>query len=329
VKRVAALVAAIAMVAGAWAVRDLLVDDAGTGANGSSGDEVPEQLRLTCATELASVCEQLASEGVRVALEDPGLTADRLAELPEGDDPGFDAWLADGPWAEMVADDREFGGQDGQVLAAPSAVLARSPAVIVVQDGRRAELEQACGGTITWQCVGEQAATLRIGLTAPDRGDGLVPLAEAAGSFFGTTDYSTVDFEEPGFRPWFDALTRLSRSSSVRLGNRSALAAAVSQAGTFNVVGALEAQAATLLRGRDGWETIYPEPMSTADVQLVPRAGLDAEEVLDRLDLAAVSEALFAQGWRTANGQLDPVVAIPDDPGLPSAGVLNALRDLW
>jgi hypothetical protein len=327
VKRLGALVAAIAMVALAWAVRDLVIDDGSGGEPG--GGDVPEQLRLTCATELTSACSQLASDEVRVTLEDPGATADRLAELPEGEDPGFDAWLADGPWAAMVADDRQFGGQDGTVLGEPSAVLARSPAVLVVQDGRRAELELACGGTIGWRCVGEQAATLRIGLTAPDRGDGLVPLAEATAGFFGTTDYSTVDFEAPGFRPWFDALSGLSRSGSVRLGDRSALAAAVSQAGTFNAVGALESQTATLLRGRDGWSTLYPEPMSIAEVQLVPRAGLDAEDVLGRLDRAAVSEALFAQGWRTVDGQLDPAVAIPDGTGLPSAGVLNALRDLW
>jgi hypothetical protein len=326
VKRLGALVAAIAMVALAWAVRDLVIDDA---TSGDGNGDAPETVRLLCATELEPVCGQSGGPGVTVELEDPGATADRLAELPAGDDPGFDAWLVDGPWAAMVADDRQFGGQDGTVLGEPSVVLARSPAVLVVQDGRRAELEQACGGAIGWRCVGEQAATLRIGLTAPDRGDGLVPLAEATAGFFGATDYSTVDFEEPGFRSWFDSITRLSRSGSVRLGDRSALAAAVSQAGTFNVVGALESQTATLLRGRDGWSTLYPEPMSIAEVQLVPRAGLDAEDVLDRLDRAALSEALFAQGWRTADGQLDPVVAIPDSAGLPSAGVLNALRDLW
>ena len=54
-KRVAALLAAVAMVAGAWAVRDLLVEDDGGGGAG----EVPEQLRLTCATELTLTHERL------------------------------------------------------------------------------------------------------------------------------------------------------------------------------------------------------------------------------------------------------------------------------
>ena len=53
----------------------------------------------------------------------------------------------------------------------------------------------------------------------------------------------------------------------------------------------------------------------------------DKGEVIRKASM--LREALFAQGWRTADGQLDPVVAIPDSAGLPSAGVLNALRDLW
>jgi hypothetical protein len=326
VKQLAALAAAVLMVAGAWAVRDLVIDGDGSG-DDPGGDDVPETVRLLCATELEPVCGQSGGPGVTVELEDPGATADRLAELPAGDDPGFDAWLVDGPWAAMVEDDRQFGGRDGTVLGEPSAVLARSPAVLVVQDGRRAELERACGGTISWRCVGEQADTLRVGLTAPDRGDGLVPLAEAVGGWFDSTDYSTVDFEESEFSAWFDRLTRLSTSGTVSLGDRSALATAVGQAGTFNLVGALEAQSATLLRDRDGWSTLYPDPMSTAEVQLVPRAGLDADELTDRLGADRLAEALVDSGWRSPDGAGDP--PLPDGDGLPSAGVLNALRDLW
>jgi hypothetical protein len=329
VKRLAAALAAVAMVAGAWLLRGALDADDADGGNG--GREVPEQLRLMCATELDDICRVLADEvaGVELTVEDPGVTADALSALAAGDDPGFDAWLADGPWAAMVADDRTFAGVDGEVLGTPSGVLGRSPAVIVVQSSRRAELDEACGGAISWRCIGEQATTLRVGMASPDRGDGLVTLAEATGSFFDTTDYSTVDFEEPGFTAWFDSLTRLSTSQSVRLGERSALEAAVGQAGTFNVVGALESQAATLLRDRDDWSTIYPEPMSTADVQLVPRDGLDADELLDRLGAEQLRDALLEGGFRSATDQDDQSTSLPPEANLPSAGVLNALRDLW
>ncbi len=331
-KRVAAIAAAVAMVAGAWAVRDA-VD--GRGQNDApGGGSVPEQIRMTCATELEAVCRQLArsTPGLDVEIEDPGLTADRLAVLEALADPGFDVWLADGPWAEMVADDRSFGDQHGDVLGEPSPVIARSPAVIALRSDQQRTLESGCGGAITWQCIGEQTGSLRVGLSTPDRGDGLVALANATASHFGDTSYSVLDFEEPGFTQWFDQLTGLSRRTD--LGRRSALATAVGQAGSFNVVGASEAEAISLLRDRDDWIAIYPEPMSTADVQLVPRAGLDRDAVLEILE-SPTEKVLTSSGWRstTATGTSDmPAGApadLPPDAGLPSSGVLNALRDLW
>jgi hypothetical protein len=326
VKRLAAALAAVAMVAGALLVRGALDgDDPDAGGGGS---EVPEQLRLTCATEMEDICEVLADRvaGVELTVEDPGVTADALAELAAGDDPGFDAWLADGPWAAMVADDRSFAGVDGEVLGEPSKVLGRSPAVIVVRSSRQAELTEACDGAVSWRCIGDQAATWRIGLASPDRGDGLVPLAEATGSYFGTTGYSTVDFEEPGFTTWFDALTGL--STRTQLGTQSALATALTRTGTFDVVGALESQT-SLLRDRDDWSTIYPEPMSTADVQLVPRDGLDADELIDRLGAEQLRDVLLEGGFRPATAQDEQSTSLPPEANLPSAGVLNALRDLW
>ena len=209
VKRLAALVAAVAMVAGAWAVRSAIVDDGGDAGDGAQSGQ---PLRLTCATELAAVCGQLVAEADRleVTVEDPGRTADRIAQQPDGTDPGFDAWLADGPWAAMVVDDHAFSGVEGEVIGEPTEVLGRSPAVIVVQAAQEDGLTRACDGTVTWRCIGDQAGTYRVGLTAPDRGDGLVPLSAATASYFGTTSYSSVDFEEPGFSVWFDTLTRLS-----------------------------------------------------------------------------------------------------------------------
>jgi hypothetical protein len=332
-KRLGALAAAVAMVAGAWALRDATTDDGGGGggSGSGSGSGAPAVLRLRCATELKAVCDGVAKnrDDVRVTIEDPGTTADALARIETDEDPGFDAWLVAGPWGAMAADDRAFAGLDGEVLGEPSRVLARSPAVIVVQSARRNEVAAACRGTIAWACVGEQAGTLRVGLTAPDRGDGLIPLAGAAADRLDTTEYSSVDFEEPGFASWLDGL---STSATVRLGDRSALAAAVGQAGTFSVVGALEAEASRLLRDREDWVTIYPDPMTTADVQLVPREGVDADEALDRLDPSRLIDALAAEGWRIDGAEPDGAVDAPELPetaNLPGPGVLNALKGLW
>ncbi len=328
-KRLAAVVVALAMIAGAWFLRAGRDGEDGTG---GSGGNTSEELRLRCASELKDACESIVAENEDIVLrvEDPGTTSDLLVELDAGEDPGFDVWIVDGPWATITADNRAFSGASGAVLGEPGEVLARSPAVLVVQQGRSDELTDACGGTITWSCVGEQPAGLSVGIPTPERGDGLVVLAEATASFLGTTDYSANDFAEPGFDGWFDRLTEL--SAATRLGDQSPLARALVAPGTFNVVGALESQSSTLLRDRGGWQATYPDPMVIADVQLVPRAGLEAGDALDRLDAEAVRAALGDEGWRidgAAPAGTSDAPALPDSANLPAPGVLQQLRSMW
>lgn len=328
-KRLVAVLVAVGMIVGAWVLRDRLDGDGGGGSGG--GDDV-EQLRLRCATELERACRALADQldDVVVSVEDPGTTSDTLVELPQGDDPGFDVWLADGPWAEITADNRGFANVDGQVLGEPSGVLARSPAVIVTQAARAEQLAEACEGTPTWACIGRQPTSLRVGLPSPERGDGLVVLAGAVASELKTTSYSATDFDTPGFSGWFDRLTDL--SAETPLGRQSPLARALAAAGTFGVVGALEAQSVDLLRSREGYVTIYPEPMTTADITLTPRVGLDAADLVDRLGADRLAEVLGASGWRRDGAAPDGAVdapALPEGDQLPGPGVLQRLREMW
>lgn len=325
-KRVAALLLAVGMVVGAVVIRDRLNGDPSASGGGSG------TFRLQCATELVDVCDSLAEgrDDLVVTGEDPGITTDRLSALAVGLDPGFDAWLVDGPWPQIVADNRSFAGLDDKVLGTSSAVLARSPALIVGLTARRAELESACGSTITWKCIGEQPATTqRVGLPTPERGDGLAVLAEATASYFGTTDYSSGDFEDPGFSGWFNQLTGLSTQTSI--GSQAPLERALAASGTFSIVGALESQSARLLRGT--YVTTYPEPMVTADVVLSPAVGTGVADALVSIDADLLGEQLAAAGWRV-RGQdtiqgVDTAVVLPKSSNMPAPGVLQALRDLW
>lgn len=327
-KRLAAVVLAVGMIVGAVFLRQRI--DGGDGGGSDGGGT----FALRCATELAQVCDALAADrdDLAVTIEDPGTTADTLSALEAGTAPDFDAWLVDGPWPEIVADNRSFAGLDDPVLGTSSAVLARSPAVIVSQRARVAALETACGGTISWTCVGQQAATTeRVGLPTPERGDGLAVLAEATASFFGTPDYSSGDFEDPAFTAWFDRLTELSTQTS--LGRQTPLARALAAAGTFSVVGSLESQSAQLLRGRDNYATTYPEPMVTADVVLAPAAGVETNDALSRVDGDRLAEQLAAAGWRV-QGQdtiegVDTSRPLPETSNMPAPGVLQTLRDMW
>ena len=327
-KRLAALIVAVGMVLGALYVRDRIDGDDG---GGSSADE----LRLRCSTELRDVCQQLVEDrdDVDLEYEDPGETADALVELPAGEDPGFDVWLADATWPAVVADTREFNRTNGEVLGAPSDVLARSPVVLGVRTTPPPQVTEACGDARDWRCVG--AAVRRgasLGLPSPDRGDGLVVLGGAVTDWFDGPDVAVNDFDDSEFSSWIDAITAPVRGPG--LGDRTPLEAGVAATGRFAVVGALEADVVSLPRSAGVYTAIYPEPVVTSDLVLVPAEGGSADDAIDRLGGAErVGEVLAAAGWRVPGREVpegaDAGVELPPDQGTPSPGVLQALRDRW
>lgn len=339
-KRALAVVAAVALVVAAVLVRNRLDGDGGGGEGG--------RVRLVCGPAVAAACRELAGDGVSVVVEDEATTAARLVALKPGRSPGFDAWLAVGPWPAMVAEQRRAAGGDPVPLGEPSRRLARSPATIVARDDRVAALEEHCGGAVDWACIGDVAGgpwtaaggpatwgTLKPGQPSPDRGDGLVVLSQAVSSELGTTDYASNDFtDDPELTPWFDRLVGAVKDSSSGAG--TPLERFLVAPATFGVVGAIEAESApSVARAADGeqFTVIYPEPVVTADVALTPRAGTSASDVLDRLGTERLDRALAAAGWRVpGQRQADGVGGGPDlssGSGLPGPGVLSALRQRW
>ena len=89
------------------------------------------------------------------------------------------------------------------------------------------------------------------------------------------------------------------------------------------MVGALESQT-SVLRDRDDWSTIYPEPMSTADVQLVPRDGLDADELIDRLGAEQLRDVLLEGGFRPATEQVEQSTSLPPEANVLTMTVMAA-----
>ena len=83
------------------------------------------------------MCDAIASgpDGLVVEVEDAGATSDKLVALPSDEDPGFDAWLVAGPWAE-IGNNREFEDQ-ADVLAEPTDVLG------ALADGGRGQVRRA------------------------------------------------------------------------------------------------------------------------------------------------------------------------------------------
>jgi hypothetical protein len=350
VKRLAALLAAVGMIAGAVLVRGWLDDRRGSGGDRATGASV--QLTLVCVTELAGVCEQLASRepGLRVRTEELTTT---VSTLTGGDldarSSEIDGWLTLAPLPEVVDEQRVRAGLQ-PVLTGQVGPLARSPLVLVVWNDRRAALEATCPDrVISWRCLGAIAGepwtqhggtvtwgAVKPGHPAPDRSAvGWLALAGAAASWFGRADYAANDFADPAFRQWLEKLER--GVPSFPAPPRTPVDEMLSKGpGTFDVAASTEAAATGAIarsRVKDRLSVIYPVPSSTADVVLATVAGSDGEDRLRRLlESRDAAEVLADQGWRVAGredaagGTAEP---LPPTNGLPRPGVLQALRNLW
>jgi hypothetical protein len=335
---VLAVLAAAAMIAGAVAVRSRIDDGGGGVAAG----------RLTCAPELEPVCETLRQEsdgGLTVVIEPAGLTADRLASA--SGDPGLDGWLVTSAWPEIV-DARRRARALPPLFGSPGEPLARSPLVLVTWKDRAAVLAPRCPATtVDWRCLGEAAGVpggwsalggqaawgpVKPGHGRPSTDEvGLLVLGQAASSYFGRDDLSTVDLDDDGFRRWFGALER---SVPQAAGSPLAVMLAAGPA-AYDAVGTVEADAAPLVERssrRASLEVLYPSPMATADLILAtPQA--DAGARLRRALTGQARRELAASGWRVEGeplaGGLDRSVELPPGDGLPDPGLLDALRVRW
>lgn len=334
VKRVLALVAAVAMVAGAYVVRGGGADDDGGRGDGGEvavdGDPAAS-LRLVCATELADACALLAGTDDRLVVADeaPGVLADALLG---GTASGADVWLAPRLWVELV---RQL--DEGSVLGEPSPVIARSPLVLAAFERTLPD----CGGEpVGWRCIGDAAAAVRPGIQDLDDTEGLFTLAQAGSAYFGTAAYATNDFEVqpddggPPFIDWSSALLQAVPRSTFGTPLATMLR---TDAATYDFAATIEAVATSAIRGtrrEDTLAVIYPSPMATVDVVAVPVTGGDegaAAELLGLLTGSSGHTALAEAGWRVegeplADG-LDASLELDADDGLPEPGVLAALRE--
>jgi len=319
--RLLALVAAVAMVAGAVVVRGRLDDD-GAGRAGAVGS-----LRLVCSTELAEACRLLEADDQRVAatVEEAAATAERLVA---GTDDDVDGWLVAGPWADFVAEPRRQAGL-GELSTGP--VLGRSRVGLVVWPDRAQVLAGRCaGGTLNWKCLGEVAGVRWADIGGPEAwgpvkpghppvtsAAGLAVIGAATAGFFGRTDLARADLDDDGYRDW---LARLERAipSPTATPLEDMLVRGPS---AFDVVGTIEAQAVPLIARAarpDKPMALYPSPMATADVTLASKADENGRRLAAVLSSDVGRTALQVGGWRN---DLDTKAN-----GLPDSGLLDALR---
>jgi hypothetical protein len=338
VRSLLALVLAVGMVVGALYVRGAFDGD-------GDGGLIPrnEPLRLVCATELRTACEAMAGDSVDVRIQPAGTTAAALSSADGTDD---DVWVTLAPWPQIVAERRQRATLEPLSGAAPT-VVGRSPLVLVVFADRAAVLAEQCRATFSWRCVGRLAAgtwaqaggEATWGPVKPGHPDpsnsaaGLLVVGQAASDFLGRTDFTTRDLDDDAFSTWFSNLERAVPNFG-NAGNSPLQQMLQFGRGRFDIVGTTEAEAGPLLhrsaaRAQD-LQVRPATPLVVAEVVLAPLRP-ESEGRVDEV-VEAAAAALAATGWRVEGQPLAQGVSdtpLPDEPGIPSPGALDALRSRW
>jgi hypothetical protein len=315
--RVFALVAAVVMVAGALVIRDRIDNDDKGGAGGSGA------LKLVCASELGAVCDEI--EGAEVTVEPAWVTADRLKSV-DADDAAIDGWLAPGPWGEVVDASRASSAE--RLFADAGDPLARSPFVLAVWKDKRAKL--ACAAQVEFACLGDAVIVrgFRLGMAADDQAEGVLADAALGAGHIKNADFATNDLNETDLSDWLAALDRSVDGVGRNPGGRSFTElltfGAAAADGYLSTEAAIAPQFANAAK-RDQIDVLHPSPIATADVLFVPRPGGRGDRLRAIVRGDKVRELLTTNGWRVdATGS----PKLPATDGLPSAGVLLAIRGI-
>ncbi|MBA2281015.1 MAG: hypothetical protein M3527_04205 [Actinomycetota bacterium] len=195
-KRVLALLGAVALVAGALALRSALADDSADVAT-EPGDEPGAVAApvVACVPELETVCRGMARI-FELRVEEP---ADTVAAIDSGTE--IDAWVTFDPWPEMAGIESNHA-----FFSDPGLILASSPLVMLVRNGL---LDGACADDPNWACAVE-ARPGRAAVPSPDSAVGRLALGWAAAEWNDVVrpgePFATAEFELPEFRNWLDDL---------------------------------------------------------------------------------------------------------------------------
>jgi hypothetical protein len=244
----------------------------------------------------------------------------------EPDDADVDGWLAPGSWGEVVDASRATSAEE--LFGRPSAPLARSPFVLAVWKDKRPQL--ACANPVLFACIGDavNARRFRLGMAADDQAEGVLADAALGAGHVKNPDFASNDFTETDLSDWIAGI-----DVSVDAVRRNPGGRAFTELLTFGAAAAdgylsTEAEVAGRLASaarRGQLDLIYLTPIATADVLFSPRLGSRGDRLADIVRGDRVRDALRRTGWRVdATGS----PRLPEDDGLPSAGVLLALRGI-
>ena len=295
-KRLAAVALALAMIAGAWFVRDRVIDDR------AGADEPVNAGILVCVSELADMCRLVASDRYDVVSASATATLDQLAV--DTAEPVL--WLTFDGFPQMMNVRRGAASLDLFDYAASE--LATSKLGAVVRSDRAAQLAEACGDPVDLGCVAEQSQ-LAIAVSSIDSGLGLLAISAA----FAAHADDVISFDDVDLLSWARSFRRATDRTPLSGGT----AVQTIQTRT-SVAVALGAEAEILVNRREEFEVLYADPMVRARVVLMKPAGftVPADVITD------LGDALFARGW-------DDDLSRSDADELPTPTTMLGIREFW
>lgn len=318
VKRLAAVVAAVLLVAGALVVRRQFLDD-------DSPDGPTQATSVVCITELAAACDALAGEGFDVSIRDAGDTLDALARL--ADPTAAPVWITVNPYPDMVDSLRQANGLPA--LAPTTVGIARTGLVLAAStEGRGDALTSTCGTTSVFECVVEHVGDdwsdlggeSSWGTVRPAFGPvestatGLSALAVATTAHLGFDEVGRDQLGQTGFITWIRGFT--SAAGRTALSGGSPLATMITRPSALDIAATTEAEITSAGEPANGFAVLYPEPgMSLQAVVAVPPGSGFAPSAVD-----VATRAVAADGW-SAGGA--------DEPTPLPATTMLAVRTFW
>lgn len=301
-RRLLAVIAAVAMVAAAFAIRSARDDGGGAGT----------EFVLICDEALADVCAQLDVDAVDLTVEPAAVTADRLVTA-DPDQAGLTAWLTAGPWPAMVNAAREASGRGALLRSQPVA----STELGVVAETQSEPLTACLAEGPDWPCVADAAAS-GFRLSGPGDPSSIRLLARAAivRGHFGA-DFARNDLmERPEVVAAMDAFDR-----RVEEGRRSGgwslevLLANPASADGFLTTAADANRLLAVAANAPRFALVVPgDPPVFVTATFGTLAGPQRSPI-EQFFLPTFERL----GWQRAVG----------DDGLPSPGVLHALREIF
>lgn len=312
-KQVLAVIAAIALIGGAYYARTEIIAPSGDTPTASEGPAEAPAGTVACDAVLGNACPAGSDR----------LDAAALLDAFAGTAAPYEVVIAPSVTLDMIT-----GSARSQVdFDADAEVLATTVMVVVTATPQvRATVDDPCGADPTWTCVAGLVAdgTLRTGLADPKTtSDGIVGLTSLAAGFLDGAGerFSLTGFGSAAFLGWTNEarqnLSETGVASILQFNGARNNAAVVTEAEALDVISRAAAADRLSLR--------YPAPHTVVRVVATGVNGAGVGRAA-----GGVGDALVEAGWRGPDGTApDGAPALPADDGLPDGGAMYALRERW